>query len=140
MQPVVAKVEVEVAATPEVVWSSMIDGFGTWFTDQEGKSLGMRLEPRAGGRLYRDTGAAEHLWAVVQVIKAPVLLELNGPLFVSSASISHVSFRLEPIGSGTRVKLEHRAIGDLPDDFAESVSGGWRAMLEEGLKAHAERN
>lgn len=139
MKPEVSKVEVAVAAPAERVWSSLIEGFGSWFRDQEGKSLGMRLEPRAGGRLYRDTGEAEHLWAHVQVIKAPVLLELNGPLFVSSAAISHVSFRLEPRGSGTMVRLEHRAIGDLPEGFAENVGGGWRMLLEEGLKAHAER-
>ena len=47
----------------------------------------MTLEPRPGGRWFRDLGDDNgHFWGHVQAIKRPTLLEITGPLFMSSRS------------------------------------------------------
>ena len=57
------------------------------------------LEPRPGGRWYRDLGGDNgHLWGFVQSIKRPSLLEIWGPLFVSTGATSHPIFRLSESG------------------------------------------
>jgi hypothetical protein len=91
----------------------------------------MILEQWPGGRWFRDRGnGIGHLWGHVQVIKAPTLLELSGPLFMSYPALNHVEVRLEEIPGGTRVKLRHRAIGFLDAEHRSNVSKGWGHMLD----------
>jgi hypothetical protein len=90
----------------------------------------MKLEAWPGGRWYRDLGEAGghpygHLWGHVQVIKAPVLLELTGPMMMSFAAINHLQYRLVPEGNGTRLMIVHRAIGIIPPDLSAGMSLGW---------------
>ena len=52
-----------------------------------------------GGRWYRDLGGDNgHLWGFVQSIKRPVLLEIWGPLFMSTAATSNMQYRLTEVG------------------------------------------
>ena len=70
-----------------------------YLVDREGRG-GRRLAPEAsqgkgneahpGGRWYRDLGGNNgHVWAFVQSIKRPVLLEFWGPLFMSTGASSN---------------------------------------------------
>ena len=90
----------------------------------------MILEPKVGGRWYRDRGnGIGHLWGFVQVIKPPVLLELSGPMFMSYPAINHIEVKLEEIAGGTRLAFRHRAIGFLDAAHREGVSAGWQHLL-----------
>ena len=91
----------------------------------------MVLEPWPGGRWFRDRGnGVGHLWGHVQVIKAPVLLELSGPMFMSYPAINHVEVKLDQIAGGTKVTLRHRAIGLLEDAHRQNISKGWQHYLD----------
>ena len=69
---------IDVKATPEKAFAAVIHRLGKGNTRPNGESLQLQLEPKAGGRWYRDRGeGAEHLWGFVQVIKPPTLLELS---------------------------------------------------------------
>jgi len=86
----------------------------------------MKLEPWPGGRWYRDLGNnTGHLWAHVQVIKPPALLELCGPLFMSYPAVSHVQYRLKKNDDKTTLQLTHRAMGLITPEHMEGVQLGW---------------
>jgi len=127
--------EVVIAAAPEIVFESMLEELGPGSQMPDGKPFPMKIEPWPGGRWYRDLGEAGghkcgHLWGHVQVIKAPMLLELIGPMPMSFPAINHVQYRLKAEGSGTRLILHHRSMGLIPQEFADGMPDGW----EHGVK------
>ena len=122
---------VEVKAAIGSVFRSVLHRFGEGSTNPKGESMQMILEQWPGGRWFRDRGnGIGHLWGHVQVIKAPVLLELSGPMFMSYPAINHLEIRLEEIAGGTRLSLRHRAIGMIDAQHRAGVSTGWRHMIE----------
>jgi len=56
--------------------------------------------------------------------KPPTLLEISGPLFMSYPVISHLQYRLTAEGGVTRLKLLHRAIGQIPPDHRDAFTKG----------------
>lgn len=122
---------IEVKAAIGDVFKSVLYRLGEGNTNPNGESLQMVLEPWAGGRWFRDRGnGIGHLWGHVQVIKAPTLLELSGPLFMSYPAVNHVEVRLEEFAGGTKVRLRHRALGLLDGAHREGVRVGWKHMIE----------
>jgi uncharacterized protein YndB with AHSA1/START domain len=110
----------------------------------DGQAFPMKIEPWVGGRWFRDlgeTGGHEygHLWGHVQVIKAPTLLELTGPMPMSFPALNHVQYRLKAEGSGTRLSLVHRAMGLIPQDYRNGMPDGWEHGINR-IKLVAERN
>ena len=123
--------EIVVASPPEVVFEAMLDQLGPAGEMPDGTPFPMVIEPWPGGRWFRDLGNdAGHLWGHVQVIKRPKLLELCGPMFMSYPAINFVQYRLTPEGDGTRLKMTHGAIGQIPEEHRQDVGEGW----EYGLK------
>jgi hypothetical protein len=89
----------------------------------------MELEARPGGRWYRDLGNDNgHLWAFVQSIKRPSLLEMWGPLFMSTGATSNFMYRLSEVDGGTVISFRHSVVGPVPDEFPERASVGWTSM------------
>jgi uncharacterized protein YndB with AHSA1/START domain len=122
--------DIEIAATPALTFEAVLEELGPGSELPDGKPFPMKLEAWPGGRWYRDLGEAGghpygHLWGHVQVIKAPVLLELTGPMMMSFAAINHLQYRLVPEGNGTRLMIVHRAIGIIPPDLSAGMSLGW---------------
>jgi hypothetical protein len=121
---------VEVKAAIGTVYRSMLNRFGEGNTNLKGEPMQLILEQWPGGRWFRDRGnGVGHLWGHVQVIKAPTLLELSGPMFMSYPAINHVEVKLEEIPGGTRVNLRHRAIGMLDPEHRTNVTKGWGHIL-----------
>ena len=121
---------VEISAGIEEVFKSMLFRLGEGNTRPDGESLQLNIEPWAGGRWYRDRGeGVQHLWGHVQAIKAPELLEMSGPMFMSYPAINHVEVKLERINDGTKVTLRHRALGLIEQAHREGVTTGWQHIL-----------
>jgi|SRR6185312_4987188 len=121
---------IEIKAPVEDVFRRVVHRLGEGFTTPKGDSLQMVLEQWPGGRWFRDRGnGVGHLWGHVQVIKAPVLLELSGPMFMSYPAMNHIEIKLEEIAGGTRATLRHRAIGLLDPGHREGVGAGWQSLL-----------
>jgi uncharacterized protein YndB with AHSA1/START domain len=98
----------------------------------------MKLEPWPGGRWFRDLGGENgHLWAHVQAIKRPTLLEFSGPLFMSYPAVSNVQYRLTEFNGGTLIKFRHSALGLIIEEHRSGVMGGWTHM-NEGVRKRAE--
>jgi hypothetical protein len=109
--------EIQVQASLEVTFAALLEQIGPQNETHDGKSLPMKIEPWPGGRWYRDLGGDNgHFWASVQAIKRPTLLELTGPLFMSSPVLSNLQYRLSAKGDGTLITFRHTALGFIPDE------------------------
>jgi hypothetical protein len=131
--------EVRIGAPLQDSWRALLDMLGPTNEMPGGQPFPMKLEARPGGRWYRDLGnEAGHLWALVQVIKPPALLELQGPLFMSYPAISHIQYRLKDDNGATLLTFCHRAMGQIPEDHRTGVSQGWDYGLQK-IRERAER-
>ncbi len=128
--------ESHVRASLETTFAALLEQVGPGFETLEGKSLSMKLEARPGGRWYRDLGDDNgHFWGVVQAIKRPTLLEMTGPLAMSSAVISNVQYRLSEVDGGTLITFRHTAFGFMPANFKQGVTKGWTHILDATRRA-----
>ena len=121
----------EIKASPEKVFEGLIKHL----CDMEGEPgkprLKLKLERKPGGRWYRDLGSdSGHLWGFVQSIKPPTLLEIFGPLMLSSPVAAHMIMRLSPADGGTKLVFRNEVLGPVPDEFRDGVGEGWGQMLE----------
>jgi uncharacterized protein YndB with AHSA1/START domain len=134
--------EVLVRATLDATFDALLEQMGPANETPDGTPLPMRIEARPGGRWFRDLGEDNgHFWGHVQAIKRPTLLEITGPLFISSPVVSNVQYRLKEVGGGTLITFRHSAFGFVPDDYREGLSRGWTPLLERIRKqAEAGRN
>ena len=127
--------QLEIKAAPEKAFAAILHRFGKGNTRPDGESLNLELEVKPGGRWYRDRGnGVGHLWGFVQVIKAPNLLELSGPMFMSYPALNHVEVKVEKVAGGSKVTLRHRAIGMIDPQHRKGVTTGWIHMLNTAKK------
>ncbi len=130
--------EIHVHASLEDTFAALLEQIGPQNDTPEGNKLPMKIEPRPGGRWFRDLGDNNgHLWGHVQTIKKPTLLEITGPLFMSNAVVSNVQYRLSEANGGTLIKFHHKAFGVIQDDHRQGVGKGWTHILSR-IRARAE--
>jgi hypothetical protein len=121
--------EILVRATLEKTFASLIAQMGRLNETLDGKPLPMMIEAWPGGRWYRDLGGENgHLWGFVQSIKRPLLLEIWGPLFMSTAATSNLLYRLSEVEGGTQISFKHTLVGPFPEDHRPLLGSGWKAM------------
>ena len=126
--------DVFIAAPVEIAFEALLEELGPGSQMPDGKPFPMKIEPWPGGRWYRDLGETGghkygHLWGHVQVIKAPTLLELTGPMPMSYPAMNHVQYRMKAEGEGTRLALVHKAMGLIPREHREGMPDGWQHGL-----------
>ncbi len=125
--------EFEVAATMDLVFESILEQMGPLNETPDGVNLRLELEPWPGGRWFRNHGEGRgHLWGHVQSIRAPDLLEIQGPFAMSGPVLSHILYRLSEHQGLTRVQFSHRAVGLIPGPFLDptNVNRGWNWILQ----------
>jgi hypothetical protein len=128
--------EIGVGASQEQTFRSLLAQMGRLNETPDGKPLPMVLEPRPGGRWYRDLGGDDgHLWGFVQSIKRPTLLEIWGPLFMSTAATSNLLYRLTETPDGTLITFSHTIVGPFPDEYRSRIGAGRGALHARGRRA-----
>lgn len=121
--------EILVRASMEQTFESLLAQLGRLNETPDGKPLAMILEARPGGRWYRDLGNDNgHLWGFVQSLKRPALLELWGPLFMSTGTTNNMIYRLSEADGGTLISFKHTMVGPVPDEMRQHTGNGWKAM------------
>jgi len=132
--------EILVRATLETTFASLIAQMGALNESHDGTPLPMVLEVRPGGRWFRDLGGDNgHLWGFVQSVKRPVLLEIWGPLFMSTAATSNVLYRLTEVDGGSLITFTHTLVGPMPEDHRPRMGQGWTALharVRQAAEAH----
>jgi hypothetical protein len=123
--------EIQVRSSLTATFAAVLEEMGPSNQGHNGIPMPMTLEAWPGGRWFRDLGDENgHFWGQVQAVKRPTLLEITGPLMMSSAVISNLQYRLKEIDGGTLITLRHTAVGLIPDGYREGLSQGWTQMLE----------
>ncbi len=123
--------QITIEASLEIAFEALLEQLGPAAEMPDGTSMPMVFEAWPGGRWFRDLGNhSGHWWGQVQVIKPPMLIEINGPLFMSYPAISHVQYRLSYEAGQTTLALTHRAIGELDPAHCEGVTSGWDYQLQ----------
>jgi len=131
--------EIRVNAPIDVTFESLIEQLGPDNEMPDGTPMPLKLEPWPGGRWYRDLGGNDgHFWANVQAIKRPVLLEFNGPLFMSYPVANNVQYRLREEGGATIIQFQHAAFGLILEDHRKGVHTGW-SYIHEQVRRRAEQ-
>jgi hypothetical protein len=123
-----------IEASIEIVFETILEQIGPLNEKPDGVKMPMKIEAVPGGRWYRDLGEsgghpAGHMWGHVQAIRAPELLEIYGPLFMSFPATSNIQYRLTADGNATRLQFAHVAMGLIPDEVSANVGTGWDNLL-----------
>jgi hypothetical protein len=130
--------EIHVRATLEVTFAALLEQIGPRNETHDGKPLPMKIEPWPGGRWYRDLSDGNgHFWATVQAIKRPTLLELTGPLFMSSPVLNNLQYRLREKDGGTLITFRHTALGFVSEEHKAGMTQGWAHILD-GVRRQSE--
>jgi Activator of Hsp90 ATPase homolog 1-like protein len=130
--------EIQVRASLDATFEALLEQMGPANEGPGGVPMPMVIEPRPGGRWFRDLGGDNgHFWGHVQAIKRPTLLEITGPLFMSMPVVSNIQYRLKEVDGGTLISFRHSALGFIPDDFRQGMMRGW-APLHERVRKQAE--
>lgn len=118
-----------VRASIEKTFASLLVQMGRQNTNGNGAPMPMVIEPFPGGRWYRELGGDNgHLWGFVQSIKRPTLLEVWGPLMISTGATSNLMYRLSEVEGGTQIAFTHTLFGPLPDGYRNNLGIGWSAL------------
>jgi uncharacterized protein YndB with AHSA1/START domain len=130
---------IEIKAAPGDVFEELVRHMCRLEGEEGQPDVVLRLERWPGGRWFRDLdGGNGHLWGFVQAIKAPALLELYGPMFMSYPVAGHLIVRLSPIAGGTKLVFRNDFFGVFPPEMKEGLGEGWGSMLA-ALKRDAEK-
>jgi hypothetical protein len=128
--------QITVRASIEQTFASLLAQMGRLNESHDGTPMPMMLEPYPGGRWFRDLGGDNgHLWGFVQSIKRPALLEIWGPLFMSTAASSNLMYRLSETPEGTLINFTHTVFGPFPEDHRSRLGMGWTALHARVRKA-----
>ena len=127
--------EIRVRASLEATFAALLEQLGPANEHPDGTPMPMKLEARPGGRWFRDLGDGNgHLWATVQAIKRPTLLEFSGPLFMSYPVANNVQYRLSEEDGETVIKFCHAGFGLIQEDHRKGVTTGWTYIHEQARR------
>jgi len=137
-----ARIELEVAieATIDKVWRAIIDQPDAWWVTElrcvPGGSK-LVLDPRAGGTLVEENGnGTSLLWFTVIAVEPPRSINLAGAIAPPFGGPCHafLLLELEERDGVTVVKLTNSLHGHVDEKLLPDIEGGWRLLLENGLK------
>jgi len=127
--------EIHVRSSLKATFAALLEQLGPANEGHDGRPLPMKIEPWPGGRWFRDLGDNNgHFWGQVQAIKQPTLVEITGPLMMSSAVMSNVQYRLTAVDGGTLIAFRHTAFGLIPDAYRDGLAQGWIHTLDQARR------
>lgn len=119
----------EIAAPIDIVFETILEQMGPLNSKPVNVAMPMKLEAWPGGRWFRDLGNnAGHFWGTVQAIKPPSLLEICGPLFISTPVANNIQYRLTEENGVTQIRFVHRAMGWISEGD-RGVEEGWTDLI-----------
>jgi uncharacterized protein YndB with AHSA1/START domain len=142
--------EIHIAAPPERVFQALIDPkqVMNWWTNDQCAIDSFTMEPRKGGRWTYDTKQSTiNVNGVSKFHCDGEVLEYDPPRLLAYSWIANwhedksqrtvVRWELAPAGGGTRVKVTHSGLANLPAS-RKDYSGGWTGVVQQ-LKQFVEK-
>ncbi|KGP70916.1 helix-turn-helix domain-containing protein [Pontibacillus yanchengensis] len=132
--------EIEIQASPDKVFQALTTDIGQWWAYRLcGEGSKLTLSPQPGGYFIEEgLEGANALWGTVMYVKDNEEIRLNGLLGMTGAVNSAYSFKLEPKGDSTLLKLSHHAVGLLDPEWGRMHDEGWKELLGTFLKEYVE--
>jgi len=142
-------VEMHMNANPDQVFSALTKGVAVWwgagYLESAKLACDLILEPRLGGRFYESwednstdkDGAL--LGNVIQIRKLQLIKMAGFFGLEERCAFGVVSIWLKRVESGTLVKLQHDATGDLDEALKETQLISWQNLLD-ALKSQVEHH
>lgn len=132
----------EIAGTPQAVFEALTAHVARWWTHvtyEETTRPNLSIECHVGGRFLEVSGENERLYAIVTRYEPAKRLWMQGAMGLGGCIFGTISFELEERGpKSTELRLSHRMIGEIDDEAAALYRGGWKALLDEGLRSYVE--
>jgi uncharacterized protein YndB with AHSA1/START domain/DNA-binding transcriptional ArsR family regulator len=121
--------ELTIAASREKVFGGLC-AMGSWWPHRFVDGSRVHLEAVVGGRFWEEWSDGDGvLYATVTGVKRPERLECSGPMGIRSPVTGVITYELEERDGGTRVRVTHRAFGDIDEATRQSYTQGWREVL-----------
>ncbi|MFC0524214.1 helix-turn-helix domain-containing protein [Pontibacillus salicampi] len=132
--------EFEINSTPAKVYTALTEDIGKWWAYRLcGEGSTMTLTPEVGGTfIEKGQHGAAALWGTVYFVKDNEEIRLQGLLGMTGAVNSAYTFKLEPKGNHTVLKLSHHAVGLLDPEWGRMHDEGWKELLGQFLKDYVE--
>ena len=142
--------EIQIASPPERVFQALIDPKQVmrWWTSKECQIEAFSMDAKPGGRWRYDTKQSNlNVNGVTKFHCEGEVLEFDPPRLLAYTWIANwhdrptqrtvVRWELEKFGNGTRVKVTHSGLSQLPI-ARKDYTGGWPGVLE-SLKKFVEQ-
>lgn len=137
-------VEVTVNAPIERTWKALVEQTSDWWHADFFTRPGVDrfvIEPKLGGHMYEDWGQGQgQIWGTVNGIGAPTYLQVIGDQSKEWGGPSRgiMTWTLEEVDGGTKLRLDHNLYGELSDSVHDSLESGWQLLFGECLKNFVE--
>lgn len=134
------ELEVSIEASIDEVWRAVVERPDAWWVSElrcvPGDST-VTLDARAGGNLveHNESGASL-LWFTVIAVDPPRSINLAGAIAPPFGGPCHAFLLLELADHDgvTVVKMTNSLHGHVDQGMLPDIEGGWRLLLENGLK------
>jgi len=136
----VSEIEIEIDAPKEVVYRAWFDDPNLWFYESEAvrETSPTRCEERMGGRFYVELpDGGFNVIGEITMLKPNHKIRMRGDCTMNQAVLMNMTIAFEESGGKTKVSIDHRMSGEVPDDFPEGFDEGWMDGLVK-LKALVE--
>lgn len=125
---------IEVAHPPAKVWAALTtaEGLGTWFGNEA------TIDLRPGGPAHMKWSDGSSVDMRVERVEEPTVFGYTWQIYGlpdDDPRRTYVEFTLEPVGSGTRLRVVETGFAQLPEDtYRKAYEGniqGWMRELDE---------
>jgi len=135
--------EIEIAAPPERVFQALYDPQQVmrWWTDEQCQIESFTMDAKVGGRWSYDTKPSKlNVNGVSKFHCDGEVVEFDPPRILAYTWIANwhenpsertvVRWELTPTGAGTKVKVTHSGLANLPAS-RKDYSSGWQGVVEQ---------
>lgn len=136
----VSEIEIEIAAPKNVVYRAWFDDPNLWFYESEDAKLKTptKCEERMGGRFYTELpDGGFNVIGEITMLKPNSKIRMRGDCTMPQAVLMNMTIAFEESNGKTKVSIDHRMSGEVPDDFPDGFVEGWMDGLVK-LKALVE--
>ena len=122
--------ETRVAAPREKVFDALCK-MGEWWPHRFREESQVHFDATVGGRFWEEWPDGGAIYATVDKLRRPELLECTGPMGMDGPILGTFTLTLEEDGTeATLLKLTHRAYGDIDEETRTGYTQGWGAIVE----------
>lgn len=131
-------IEITINAPKELVYRTWFDEPHNWFyeSDATKNTTPTRWEEKMGGRFYTELpDGGFNVIGELTMIKPNNKIRMRGDCTMPQAVLMNMTISFETVGDGagggsTKVAIDHRMSGEIPDDFPEGFVEGWDDGLQ----------